>query len=73
MGMTARQHAEAASVAHCDLNIFGGVMALLEGGTMSADTYSEVERIIVICRSGSQKALRRFDRHIAAIKNQPHD
>lgn len=60
-------HAEAAAVAHSDLNTLYGVIALLEGGTISAECYSEVEKIIALCRAGSQKALRRYDRHLAAI------
>ena len=57
---------KAASVAHCDLNIFYAVIAILEGGTISSDSDKDAQRIIEICRSASQKALRKYDRELAA-------
>ena len=56
-----------ASQAHCDLNILYGVIALLEGGTMSAKTYKSVQRIISICKIESGRCLTRYDRATAKI------
>lgn len=66
--MTPEKHAKAAAVARCDLNILYAVIAILEGGTISSDHSSDVDRIIRICKSGSQKALARYDRHLAAVE-----
>lgn len=52
---------EDAAKARCDLNIFYGVIAILEGGTISADSNSGAQRIITICKSESAKCLRRMD------------
>lgn len=51
-----------ASQAHCDLNILYGVMALLEGGTMSGHTHRATSRINKICRDEAQRCLVRMDR-----------
>lgn len=62
---TLKDRMHEASRAHCDLNIFYGVIALLEGGTISADADADKERIIAICRSASAKCLRRHDDAVA--------
>lgn len=54
-----------AAEARSDLNIFHGIIALLEGGTVSSDSYPEQERIIDICKRASAKSLRRMDDAIA--------
>ena len=59
--------AEDASRARCDLNILYGVIAILEGGTISSDCNRDAERIIAICKSASQKALGRYDRAIERL------
>ena len=58
--------AEAAS-ARCDLNILYGVIAILEGGTVSSHVNRDAERIIGICKTASQKALRRYDTAIERL------
>lgn len=67
--MTAVDHAEEAAKANCDLNIFHAVVAMLEGGTISADADADAHAIIRRCKDASQKALRRYDRHLAAIRS----
>jgi len=62
-------HAEAAGRARCDLNIFYAVIAILEGGTLTAHADADAQAIIKRCRQASQKALRRYDRHMDAIKS----
>ncbi len=60
-----------ASKAHCDLNILYGVIALLEGGTMTANCQTSVQRIITICQNEGQRCLRRYDKareRVAALK-----
>lgn len=64
-------HAKAACRAHTDLNIFYGIIALLEGGLIHQESYGAADRIIAICKSESQKCLVRYDRSIAAIPS--HD
>jgi len=54
-----------AAEARCDLTIFYGVIAILEGGTVSADSYRDTERIIDICKKSAGKCLRRMDDAIA--------
>lgn len=68
MGMTAQDHAEEAAKARCDLNIFYAVIAILEGGTLSSDTHADASAIIQRCKTASQKALRRYDRHLGEIE-----
>ena len=56
-----------AAIARCDLNILYGVIAILEGGTVSSNVNRDAERIINICRTASQKALRRYDTAIQQL------
>lgn len=63
-----RDHVEEAAIARCDLNTLYAVIAILEGGTISANHHEDVKAIIARCRSGSQKALHRYDRHCAAAR-----
>ncbi len=66
--MKLSDRAKEAASAHCDLNILYAVIAILEGGTISAHCNRDAEAIIKRCQSGAQKALRRYDRHMDAIK-----
>lgn len=50
------------SEAYADLNMFAAVVALLEGGTMSAGAQPYDFRIIKLCQQAQQKCLRRHDR-----------
>jgi hypothetical protein len=50
-----------AATAHTDLTMFYGVVALLEGGTVSADADPDAQRIIAICKKAAGKCLRRMD------------
>jgi hypothetical protein len=57
---------EDASRARSDLNIFYGVIAILEGGTITADSDQPAQRIISICQAAGQRCLVRMDRAVAA-------
>lgn len=74
---TARQLSIDAGVARSDLNIFAGVMALMESSLLSHDCYVAEARIVVICKAEMQKCLRRMDRTLAkhdrlTRKDSPH-
>jgi hypothetical protein len=62
---TLKDRMDDAAEARCDLNIFYGVIAILEGGTVSARSYTDTQRIITICKSAAQKCLRRHDDAVA--------
>lgn len=55
------EHAADAAIAMSDLNIFGAVVALLEGGTVHSASYAAQERIIRICKREGAKRLREYD------------
>lgn len=59
--------AKQAAVARSDLNTLYGVIAILEGGTVSSHVSREVERIIKTCKTASQKALDRYDDAIGKL------
>jgi hypothetical protein len=59
-----------ATEAHTDLNVFYGVISLMEGGLLGPDSYEDAERIIAICKSTSQKCLRRYDKAVAALDDR---
>lgn len=48
-----------------DLNILYGVVALLEGGTITRSDRT-AQRIIQICRDEGQRRLRDYDKYVAA-------
>lgn len=60
-----KERIQDAAKARCDLNIFHGVIAILEGGTISIDSDTDAQRIIDICKKASDKCLRRMDDAIA--------
>lgn len=62
-----RDWAREASVARCDLNTLYGVIAILEGGTISAECHRTTHRIIAACKAESANCLRRYDAALAQI------
>lgn len=62
--------AEAAQ-AHTDCTVLYGVIALLEGGTVSADIDRDVQRIISICKTTAGRCVRRYDRLRQAAARTP--
>lgn len=64
-----KERAKEAARAHTNLNTFGNIVSILEGGSVyghgSASTTAS--KIIVLCKSEMNKQLRIYDRHIAAI------
>ena len=60
--------AEEAARAHSDLNTLYGVIAILEGGTVSAHCYGATSRIIRACKTESAKCLTRYDRALAKLE-----
>jgi len=69
--MTRAEHIEEAATARSDLNTLYGVIALLEGGTVSHHHDTNVSRIIHICKSDAARALARYDKHYAAALSAP--
>ena len=67
MAKSLAEHARQAAIARTDLNTLYGVIAILEGGTISSAHSRDVSRIIAICRTGAGKALARYDSHMAVI------
>ena len=65
---TAEAVAKEASRAHCNLNVFHGIVALLEGGVIYSESYGAADRIIKICKAESQRCLKRYDRALTALK-----
>jgi hypothetical protein len=63
MAKKSKEHliTEAAEV-HSNLNAFSIVVALLEGGHVTAPSYRAAARIIKICKDEQQRCLRRYDR-----------
>jgi hypothetical protein len=60
--------AKAAATAQANLNAWGAVVALLEGGTLSGEnTHSAQQRVIKIAQAEMQKHLREYDTSIAAV------
>lgn len=66
-----RDHARDAAIARCDLNTLYGVIALLEGGTISSDCERAVQRIIRTCKTESARCLTRYDRALDRIAGTP--
>lgn len=60
--------AKEAANAHANLNTWGCVVALLEGGTLSgANTYKAQQRVIKIAHAEMKKHLREHDAAIARL------
>jgi hypothetical protein len=57
----------AAMSAHTNLHVFGAVVAILEGGTLSSYSGSAVRRIINICNKEQQRQLTLMDKAVAAL------
>lgn len=60
---------DAAMRARSDLNIFAGIVAILEGGTISGGS-AAAAKIIKICKAEQQRQLRIMDRAVAET-NRP--
>jgi hypothetical protein len=65
---TRKQLIEDAAEARTDLTILHGVIALLEGGTISVMCNDFVQPIIVLCRAGAQERLDAYDEAVAAAR-----
>lgn len=61
-----KEHASAAARAHTNLNTFGAVVAILEGGCVYGPN-ATADMIIKLCKAEQHKQLRIYDRHVAAI------
>jgi hypothetical protein len=61
--------ADKAARAHSNLNAFGSLVALLEGGIFyGSETHKAAREITAICRREQAKFLREYDAAIAKIK-----
>lgn len=64
----AKDYAEDAARAHSNLNAWGAVVALLEGGTLiGRDTHRAQQRVIKIAQAEMQKHLAKYDRALALV------
>lgn len=68
MALLKNDPAKAMVQAHTDLNIFAAIVAILEGGTVSADAQPDDFKIIKLCQRAQAKCLRRYDRAHAALQ-----
>ena len=59
--------AKEAARAHTDLTVFAVIVAILEGGTVSAAAQPDDFKIIRLCQSAQQKCLRRYDQAVDAL------
>lgn len=62
------EYVKAAVEAHADLNIFAAVVAMLEGGTVSARAQPDDFKVIALCQRAQQRCLRRYDRALAQLE-----
>lgn len=53
--------------AHADLNVFAAVVALLEGGIVSAGAQPDDFKIIAMAQRAQQRCLARYDRAMNAL------
>ena len=65
-----RDYVKAAARAHTDLNIFYGIIALLEGGLISSAGDRAAQRIIEICKRQGAKSLALYDKAIASTPQE---
>lgn len=64
---TKRALIKTAAEAYADLNIFAACVAILEGGTVSADAQPDDFKVIALCLKAQQRCLKRYDRAMAAL------
>lgn len=64
---TPKQLVKDAVYAHADLNAFAAVVALLEGGIVSADAQPDDFKIIAMAQRAQQRCLSRYDRAMNAL------
>lgn len=68
--MDAKDHATELARAHSTLNVFAGVIALLEGGTVHGGRDGgdrTAGKIIRLCEAETLRQLKRYDRHLEKI------
>lgn len=58
----------AAMNADKDLNIFGAIIAILEGGTISGSN-AAAKKIVDVCHKEMQRQLRILDKAVAAVNS----
>lgn len=63
---------KAAMSAHTNLHIFGAVIAIIEGGTLSSYSGTAPARIIAICHKEQQRLLKAMDKAVAAEQGAQH-
>ncbi len=67
--MSAKDHARDAAEAHTDLNTFGAVVTLLEGGHLyRSKSHATADRIIQMAKKYQQTCLRDYDAAIAKVR-----
>lgn len=61
------KHTKAAMNAHCNLNIFAAIAAILEAGVIYGGGNAAVKKILAICAKEQQRQLQLQDKAVAAI------
>jgi hypothetical protein len=54
--------------AHTDLVVFESIIAILEGGTVSARVQPYDFKVIALCKKAQQQSLKQFDRAREALR-----
>lgn len=65
--MTRGEHIREAARAHTNLNTFGSVVSILEGGQVYGPN-ATASRIIAMCKKEMQRQLKIYDKHVEAAK-----
>lgn len=69
--MSEREHVIAAAEAHTNLNTWGAVIALLEGGLLYGRTTAACDRVIRIAKREQDKYLKAHDAALSrAVRNK---
>lgn len=61
---------KAAMDAHTNLTIYEGIVAILEGGTLSGNVGGMPEKIIRLCRAEQRRQLQLMDKAVAATTQE---
>ena len=68
---TARQDAKAAARALANLNAWGSVVELMEGGLLAgAHVSTPIGRVVKIAKAEIQKELKRYDKALASVEQK---
>ena len=63
--------AKIAAQHHSNLNAFGAIIAICEGGLFYGTPITQVQKIVKLAIVGEQRELKKYDDAIAKLKEQP--